>query len=133
MDLEQLSEAYQARLERAAGRARLKDIYRKIGAAASDIRSVLEATAPDPVGLYDSLAAIRGLLVELLRVEGVEIYGQLGEPADPDRHEVASVRGPAADTCTVLAVEREGLLWEGDVLQKAVVVVSETKGPQRKD
>ena len=102
-------------------RAHLEGLYKKIGRTAGDLRRVLMGTPCDDAGLHDALSAARGQLVEMLRFEGVVVFGTEGEELNPAQHVVVRTTGEPSSPRQVLQVECEGLAWEGRVIQKAEV------------
>ena len=81
------------------------------------------ANSTDP--LFHELQAIQRHLFELLRREGVQpIVVQIGAPPDPVRHEVVGEHASFLPDHTVIALEREGYTYNGQILRRARVSVA---------
>jgi molecular chaperone GrpE len=67
-------------------------------------------------------------LMDVLRVEGLEEVSALGQPLDPEKHEVVNyVERDDASENTVVEEIRKGYLFNGRVLRPAMVVVTRPK------
>jgi molecular chaperone GrpE len=67
-------------------------------------------------------------LMDVLRVEGLEEISALGQPLDPEKHEVVNyVERDDASENTVVEEIRKGYLLNGRVLRHAMVVVTRPK------
>ena len=67
-------------------------------------------------------------LMDVLRVEGLEEISALGQPLDPEKHEVANyVERDDASENRVVEEIRKGYLLNGRVLRPAMVVVTRPK------
>lgn len=77
----------------------------------------------------DSVRAVARQLERVVRDEGLEPVGTLGERADPVQHHVVDVRQqPGAGDDEVVEVVRRGYRFQGRLLRPARVVVAEPGG-----
>ena len=129
LDLDLIADSQGARQERRAAQERLRKLFKQVGRILSEIRRTLQA-CPDAQGdVAESLKVAEAQLTELLREEGVTVFGAVNDRFDPSRHHIQEVRLPAGPVCEVVNVEEVGLEWEGQVFQKAVVAVCESQRP----
>ncbi|MBL8848650.1 MAG: hypothetical protein JNG89_03160 [Planctomycetaceae bacterium] len=129
-ELDLMRQAQAAREAEARFRERAVGIVRRVGAVASQIRSVLDQTRPDEQGLFDALGAVRDELLAALATEGIEVFGNPGDPvSDPGRFDVKRRTDKVTERCEVVEVEIEGLLWEDEVIRRAAVQVSSIRSP----
>lgn len=131
MDLDDLLVADTARSERADHREVMERILGRLARAASDARRVAELSAGRADELLDGVLALRGQLEEALRAEGAGLIGVPGEAPDRERHRIVETRDGAAPP-EVVAVECEGLIWNGRIIHKADVVVRRPSGTTEK-
>jgi molecular chaperone GrpE len=67
-------------------------------------------------------------LMDVLRVEGLEEVSAMGQPLDPEKHEVVNyVERDGTSENTVVEEIRKGYLLNGRVLRPAMVVVTRPK------
>jgi len=116
--------AYEAGEEVRQCEEKLAGLYCRLMRTIAEADAVLGKCRRDEQGLHEALAAFRGGLLECLRVEGVVPFGQEGELVDYARHVVTAWRARAGAAGRVIAVERQGLEWNGRVIMKAAVVAS---------
>jgi len=77
----------------------------------------------DPV--YTGLGALAGQISDVLRRQGVERIGEIGEPFDPERHEaMGSMPDAGVPPGAVAAVLRPGYTLGGRLLRPAQVIVA---------
>lgn len=94
---------------------------------AADALVRLHGAEADDVGAYrDSIRRTAGELVRgLQQHSGIEVFGAVGETADPATHKILeSVDHPEAPAGVVLGVAERGLRYRGEVVQTASVIVS---------
>lgn len=80
----------------------------------------------DPVAYHRSLELVARQLESAVTGEGLELFGRVGERADPATHHVVEVRAApsGAGDDEVLEVVRRGYRYRGQVLRAARVVVA---------
>lgn len=87
-------------------------------------RALASADTSNP--FYEGIQGIGRQVDALLRAEGVELFGEVGEVFDPARHEALSVMSSPNQASGELAyVERQGLVMaDGTLVRPAKVVVT---------
>ena len=89
--------------------------------------AAFEDRRDDP--LAAGLAALDEQVREVLRRQGVERIGAVGEPFDPERHEaMGTVGGSGLPSGSVATVVRPGYALEGGLLRPAQVLVADGTG-----
>ena len=113
--------------ERLETHRRVLQGWLEVADSAERATAAFEDRRDDP--LEAGLAALDEQVREVLRRQGVERIGAVGEPVDPERHEAM---GTMADSGVppgrVAAVLRPGYALEGGLLRPAQVLVAEGTG-----
>ena len=124
MNLSDLEAGDELREERRRSQDQREALLLRVAATTSSVRRVLEEREPTTGELREALLSLRGQLVELLRTEGMTLFGERGEAADPATHSVWKKEPSSIPLNHVVAVENEGVMCQGRVLQRAKVIVS---------
>ena len=99
------------------------DALRQAGDFAREYRSV----SPDEIGV--GLDMLYRQLLDVLKAVGVQEIAAVGQPLDPERHEVVNSVERDAPENTVVEEVRKGYQLNGKVLRTALVVVAKPKSP----
>ncbi|EPH45519.1 nucleotide exchange factor GrpE [Streptomyces aurantiacus] len=93
-------------------------------------RLLADGPGSDPAAYHRSVELVARQLESAVTGEGLEVFGRVGERADPATHHVAAVRAapPGAADDEVLEVLRRGYRYRGHVLRAARVVVAAAGG-----
>lgn len=95
---------------------------------AGDFARGNESLPPEEIGV--GLDMLYRQLLDVLKEVGVEEITTIGQPLDPERHEVVnSVERDDAAENTVVEEVRKGYQLNGKVLRTALVVVAKPKSP----
>jgi len=124
MNLSDLQAGDDLREERRRWQDKIEALLLSVAAITSTVRRVLEETEPTAGELHEAMLSLRGQLVELLRTEGVTLFGKCWEQVDPATHSIWKKESSPVPLDHVVAVENEGVMWQGRVLQRAKVIVS---------
>ena len=123
-ELKKMMEGVEVREAESRSREHLRRVFTGIVRCISNARRHLEAPAEGPSADREVLSTTHAALVELLRSEGVTLFGEAGDRVEAGRHEVMSVVDSPQETGTVVAVIEEGAVWSTGLLQKASVIAS---------
>jgi molecular chaperone GrpE len=86
-----------------------------------------------PEEIAVGLRMLREQLAEVLQSEGMEEIPAVGQPLDPERHEVVSyLETDDAPENTVMEEIRKGYILNGKVIRPSLVVVSRPKASKEK-
>ena len=113
--------------ERLETHRRLLEGWLEVADSAERATAAFEDRRDDP--LAAGLAALDEQVREVLRRQGVERIGTVGEPFDPERHEaMGTVGGSGLPPGSVATVVRPGYALEGGLLRPAQVLVADGTG-----
>jgi molecular chaperone GrpE (heat shock protein) len=129
-DVQKMMDALAVREEQSRSQDHMARVIRGVARCATGLRRSIETVEGSPELALDALQVARRMLVDLLRSEGVELFGEVGEQIDPARHDIAAVEESASRSGIVLEVLQEGVRWEDAVLRKASVVASKAGSHQ---
>ncbi len=86
-----------------------------------------------PEEIAVGLKMLQQQLAEVLQTEGLEEIHAVGQPLDPERHEVVSyMETDEAPENTVMEEIRKGYILSGKVIRPSLVVVSKPKASKEK-
>jgi molecular chaperone GrpE len=128
-DLDNLRKRTAREVDRARreGREEVLRSWLEVADSAERALAALAARADDP--LFAGLGALAAQIESVLRREGVERVGTVGEPFDPERHEaVGTAHAEGIEEGGVAAVARPGYRAGERLLRPAEVIVARGRG-----